>query len=202
MDDTSDRALCDPADSPSRRLDPPYRERVYDETARTAPAPSLAAEPGRRVMPLLLSRTFRRFAMVGLVNTAIDVALFAVLHAPLGILVANFVSTSAGMTFSFLVNGRFTFGARRVTLRNAALFLAANGSTMWVLQPALIIAAHDALAAPMMVAKVAGLAVSVVANFLLYRYVVWPDGASEPDEGGLGVSAGTSSQRTAEPARP
>jgi putative flippase GtrA len=202
MDNTCDRALCDPADSPSRRLDPPYRERVYDETAVTGPAPSLAAEPGRRVLPVLLLRTFRRFAVVGVINTSIDVALFALLHAPLGILAANFVSTSAGMTFSFLANGRFTFGARRVTLRHAALFLAANGGTMWVLQPSLIIVAHDALAAPMMVAKLAGLAVSVVANFLLYRYVVWPDRAAESAGGGVGVSAGALSKPTAEPARP
>ena len=53
-----------------------------------------------------------------------------------------------------------------------------------------------------MAAKVVALGGSVVANFLLYRYVVWPDRASEPDEGGLGVSAGALSKPTAELAKP
>ena len=136
------------------------------------------AESGgvRRALP----GTVVRFAAVGVVNTAIDVVLFWVLNAPLGILAANFVSTSAGMTFSFLVNGRHTFGADRVTWRQAGLFLAL-----------LIHAAYDVAATPLMVAKVVALGGSVVANFLLYRYVVWrpssgPRGTSGPRrEGGL-----------------
>jgi putative flippase GtrA len=190
-----DEPTADPVDSPPRPPLPPYRERVYDETAVPAPAPSLVTGFGRRVMPMFLSRTLRRFAVVGIVNTAIDVALFALLHAPLGILVANFLSTSAGMTFSFLANGRFTFGARRVTARHAFLFLAANGSTMWVLQPLLITLAHDAFAAPMMVSKLAGLAVSVVANFLLYRYVVWPLEAVTPEQRPAGLDAAPAAAR-------
>jgi putative flippase GtrA len=57
-----------------------------------------------------LPPTVVRFATVGAADTAIDVALFWMLQAPLGILCANVVSTSAGMVFSFLVNGRHTFG--------------------------------------------------------------------------------------------
>jgi putative flippase GtrA len=149
----------------------------------------------------MIPRTVLRFLAVGLCNTAIDLVLFWVLHAPLGILFANFLSTSAGMAFSFLVNGRHTFGAERRTVRQAMLFVASNGLTMWLLQPLLIHAAYDLAAVPLMAAKVVALGGSVVVNFLLYRYVVWPDRASEPDEGGLGVSAGASSQRTTEPAR-
>lgn len=130
-----------------------------------------------------------RFATVGVANTAIDVALFWLLHASLGVFVANFVSTSTGMTFSFLVNGRHTFGASRVTARQAVLFLATNASTMWVLQPALISAAHEMAPVPLMLAKLAALGGSVVVNFLLYRYVVWsqetraaaPSAPSPPD---------------------
>jgi putative flippase GtrA len=147
-------------------------------------------------------RTVVRFVAVGLLNTAIDLALFAILEAPLGILVANFVSTSAGMAFSFTVNGRHTFRAQRRTPRQALLFVAANGVTMWLLQPVLIHEAYDVAAVPLMVAKVVALGGSVVANFLLYRYVVWPDRAADSAGGGVGVSAGASSKRTAEPARP
>ncbi len=142
--------------------------------------------------------TVIRFACVGVANTAIDVMLFLALVAPLGVLAANFVSTGCGMAFSFVVNGRYTFGASRPTARQATLFLGTNGFTMWVLQPVLIMAAHDLLSVPLMPAKVLSLGGSVVANFLLYRYVVWPDRASEPDEGGLGVSAGASSKPRAE----
>jgi putative flippase GtrA len=200
--DTAAGPRPESADSPAPPALPSYRERVDDETATATPSTGRDPGPRARVLSLLVSRAFRRFAAVGLVNTAIDVLLFAALHAPLGIVAANFVSTSAGMTFSFLVNGRFTFGAGRVTLRDAVLFLAANGSTMWLLQPLLITVANDLLGTPLMLAKVGALGVSVVANFLLYRYVVWPERASEPDEGGLGVSPRTSSARTAELARP
>jgi putative flippase GtrA len=207
MDSLADRDAApgprpESTDSPVPTALPPYRERVYDETAPAATSTGRGPGPSDRIRSVLLSRAFRRFAVVGLANTAIDVMLFAVLHASLGIVAANFVSTSAGMTFSFLVNGRFTFGARRVTPRDAVLFVAANGSTMWLLQPLLITLAHDLLSAQLMIAKVGALGASVVANFLLYRYVVWPERASEPDEGGLGVSPRTSSQRTAELARP
>ncbi len=118
-------------------------------------------------------RTVVRFLAVGVCNTVIDLALFWVFHAPLGLVVANVVSTSAGMVFSFLVNGRHTFGATRGTLRQAVLFVAANVATLWVLQPLLIQAVHDVLTVPLMAAKVVALGGSVVANFLLYRYVVW-----------------------------
>ena len=148
-----------------------------------------------------LPRTVVRFATVGIMNTTIDVVLFWVLHAPLGILAANFLSTSAGMTFSFLANGRHTFGASRVTVRQAALFLATNGFTMWLLQPLLIHAAYDVVAVPLMVAKVMALGGSVVANFLLYRYVVWPVRAGAPEARGRGAGADRSGERSTEPAR-
>jgi putative flippase GtrA len=125
-------------------------------------------------MSMKLPRTLIRFGTVGVVNTAIDVALFWALHAPFGILAANFLSTTAGMTFSFLVNGRHTFGASRVNSRQALLFLAANAFTMWLLQPILMYCALDLVTAPLMLAKVVALGGSVVGNFLLYRYVVWP----------------------------
>ena len=75
---------------------------------------------------------------MGVVNTLLDLGLFLLLHGHLGIIAANFVSTSAGMTFSFVVNGLFTFRAGRLTLRHAALFLATTGAVMWLLQPAVI----------------------------------------------------------------
>lgn len=121
----------------------------------------------------MISGRMRRFAMIGVANTAIDVALFLLLQASLGISLANFVSTSAGMAFSFVANGRHTFGASRVTVRQAVLFVASNGLTMWLVQPLLIHAAYDLASVPLMVAKVFALGGSVVGNFVLYRNVVW-----------------------------
>jgi len=116
-----------------------------------------------------------RFAGVGVLNTAIDVGVFLLLHAPLGIVLANLVSTSAGMAFSFVVNGLFTFSARRLTWRQAGLFLATTGTTMWVLQPLFI---HAALLVvdPLLVAKIVAIGCSLVVNFAAYRFVVWPQG--------------------------
>src|SRR5262249_32497543 len=101
------------------------------------------------------------------------------------------VSTSAGMTFSFLVNGRHTFGASRVTARQAVLFLGTNAFTMWLLQPVLVHATYDVAGAPLMVAQVVALGGSVGANFLLFRYVVWPAGVSpSPQSGGRAEARG------------
>jgi putative flippase GtrA len=150
---------------------------------------TLDAMTGPGGVPRRVPRTVVRFATVGIANTAIDIVLFWVLNAPLGILAANFVSTSAGMTFSFLANGRHTFGATRVTKRQAVLFLATNGFTMWLLQPLLIGTALHMFAAPLIIAKVFALGASVVSNFLLYRYVVWPQEATAPSPHPAGRTA-------------
>ncbi|MCW2797500.1 GtrA family protein [Nocardioides sp.] len=126
-------------------------------------------------------RTARRFAAVGVVNTLLDTGLFMLLHGRLGVVGANFVSTSAGMAFSFVANGVFTFGAGRLTLRHAALFVATTGVTMWLVQP-LVIRGLLGLLAPVagggeavvLLAKLLAIGVSVVLNFAAYRWVVWP----------------------------
>lgn len=114
--------------------------------------------------------------------------LFVLLHDHLGITVANLVSSSAGMVFSFVVNGLFTFRADRLTLRHGALFVATTGLVMWVAQPLLIhgwlwVLEHgpdvtlDGLAAGdlrIWTAKLAAIACCLVLNFVAYRFVVWP----------------------------
>jgi len=114
-----------------------------------------------------------RFAAVGVVNTVLDVVLFLLLDDLWGVVLANLVSTSAGMTFSFVVNGLVTFEAGRLTLGHAVRFLATTGATMWVLSP-LVIHAGLALGATALVAKLAAVGLSFVVNFLAYRYLVWP----------------------------
>ena len=56
-----------------------------------------------------------KFALVGVVNTAVDVGLFWVLQAVLGVpyLIANVISYSAGTLNSFVLNKVWTFAETR-----------------------------------------------------------------------------------------
>lgn len=116
-----------------------------------------------------------------MVNTAIDTGLFLMLHDRLGILLANLVSTSAGMTFSFIVNGLFTFRAEKLTVRHAVTFLATTGLTMWAVQP---VAIHLILGIvdQVLIAKLASIGICFVLNFAAYRLVVWPTDSSPVGE--------------------
>lgn len=99
------------------------------------------------------------------------------LHGRLGIVVANLVSTSLGMTVSFVANGRYTFHSR-LTARGAALFALTTGTTLWLVQP-LLIAALLRLPWPgppgadVLAAKPGATAACVMLNFLACRHVVW-----------------------------
>ena len=140
---------------------------------------------------MLTGRTTGRFAAVGVVNTALDLALFLLLHQPLGVVAANLVSTSAGMAFSFVANGRYTFGGR-LTRRTAALFVATTGLTMWVVQPVVIeallrIGGDGAVAVP--AAKLVAIGVSVSLNYAAYRHVVWPTSDRQSSGRGAAPSA-------------
>jgi putative flippase GtrA len=115
-----------------------------------------------------------RFAVVGAVNTLLDVTLFLLLRDDLGIVAANFVSTSAGMTSSFVVNGLFTFGAGRLTARHALLFVSTTGVILWVAQP-LVMYAVLGVADVLWLAKVVAIGTCLVLNFAAYRFVVWPN---------------------------
>ena len=111
----------------------------------------------------------------------IDVVLFIALQAQWGITAANGVSTSAGMIFSFVANGLFTFGSRRITGKQVLLFLGTTGATMWVVQPVVIHAVLPA-AQSSLLAKLIAIGCCLVLNFTAYRFVVWPDdtGAQAP----------------------
>jgi putative flippase GtrA len=114
-----------------------------------------------------------RFAVVGIVNTLLDITLFMVLCGEIGTVAANLVSTSAGMTCSFVANGLFTFGVARLTVHDAVLFVATTGVLMWVLQP-LVIHAVVGDSGQLLLAKVAAVGICLVLNFAACRLVVWP----------------------------
>ncbi|MCF6378548.1 GtrA family protein [Nocardioides KLBMP 9356] len=125
-----------------------------------------------------------RFAVVGVVNTAIDFVLFGLLAlAGWPLLLANFVSTSAGMTFSFFVNRSWTFGSTRSIRSTVLPFLLVTAVGLWVIQPLVIVAVGGLLdaAAPSLpeqlrqvwVPKAVAIGVGLVWNFSWYHRSVF-----------------------------
>ena len=117
-------------------------------------------------------------------NTAIDFAVFGLL-AVLGVpmLLANFVSTSAGMTFSFLVNRSWTFRSTRSVRSSLGPFVLVTAVGLWVIQPVVILLVGDLLDAlvPTMATdlrtvwlpKAVAIGVGLVWNFSWYRRTVF-----------------------------
>lgn len=119
-----------------------------------------------------------RFALVGVLNTGIDIGVFAALHFGAGIdlLVANSLGFAAGLTNSFFCNKYWTFRETRNQgriSRQIPIFLALNlialglsNATVWFL----------ALALPVMAAKLAAVGVTFVWNYWTSRrFVYTPD---------------------------
>jgi putative flippase GtrA len=129
-----------------------------------------------------LRRRLERFAGIGVLNTLIDVGLFAALVLPLGIVPATLVSTGVAMVFSYVANARFAFDASGLSWRSAAQFLGINAVNFWLIQPVVILAIAAALGAVIdghdyavsLAAKVASLVVSLTINFVVYDRFIWP----------------------------
>jgi putative flippase GtrA len=125
-----------------------------------------------------------RFALVGVVNTVIDLTVFGALSI-LGVpmLLANFVSTSAGMTFGFFAHRSYSFRSARPWHATVLSFVLATGSGLWVVQPLVIWAAGQVLGPALgesaltlvWIPKMCAIVVGLAYNFLLYRFVVFAD---------------------------
>jgi len=120
---------------------------------------------------------------VGVVNTAIDFVGFGLLSAVgLPLLLANFVSTTAGMTFGFFAHRAFSFRSERPWRETVVPFLLVTATGLWVVQPLVIWLAGDLLGAatgtrtPLVdvwVPKACAIGVAMVWNFALYHSVVF-----------------------------
>jgi len=113
-----------------------------------------------------------RFALVGVLNTAIDLGLFALLTLRVGLdpLLANVFSFTAGAANSFVLNKYWTFGAGgggRETAVQATRFTCVTG-IVWALHEGLLALFHTGLGRPALPVKVlatcVGLGVGFVAN--------------------------------------
>ncbi|MBI3983734.1 GtrA family protein [Candidatus Microgenomates bacterium] len=83
------------------------------------------------------TRRVGRFGIVGIINTLLDFSLFNVMSALFGLplLVANVISTSVAMTFSFIANRSFVFRSQdKHNLRQALLFLAGTAFSVYIIQ--------------------------------------------------------------------
>ena len=115
------------------------------------------------------------FALVGVVNTAVDFCVFMVgyklMH--LGLIPANLLSWIVAVSGSYVLNSMITFAAesgRRLTLRAYVSFVASgvagfigNTATLWL----------ASFFVPVTVAKVIAIGASFVLNFSLSHFVVF-----------------------------
>lgn len=123
-----------------------------------------------------------RFVIVGGTNTALDfLLLFLFTGMGADKIVANYLSTSAALTFSFFANKQFTF---KNTTKNAkkqfALFLIVTLIGLWIIQPIIIWIVTNALASSvtnaelnLFTAKLVATVASLIWNYLLYSRVVF-----------------------------
>lgn len=131
------------------------------------------------------SRVFR-FAAVGVVNTALDVALlFVLIEAGLNLWLANTLSTGVSLIFSFFVNRSFTFKSSGGTLRQGFWFLIVTLFGLWVLQPLAmtltIELAEEMVGPPWLLLGAKGIAtvVSMTWNYFLYSRLVFRSDGNE-----------------------
>lgn len=146
-------------------------------------------------------RTFRqfiRFAIVGVINTLVDFAVFQALNLLLGwVYAAQVLGYAAGVINSYLWNSAWTFREqRRRTLREMALFLLVNLASLCVSLGVLwlcreVLGITDAWAASWVPASLSGFVkgdtickliatpCAIVVNFLGNRLFVFKDKATQ-----------------------
>ena len=113
------------------------------------------------------------FALIGVLNTAVDIALYTLLiwlQTPL--LTAIIASTTAGMICSYFLNRRFTF---KTDHQPIVQFIGITLAGLWVIQPTAIwlliqlFGITSTLGLSM--AKLAATSISLAWNFAWYRIV-------------------------------
>lgn len=151
------------------------------DSAPQSPTPR-SLSLGTRASNIIRGSVLARFASVGVVNTLVDLILYVVLVGlGLGIVLANFLSTSAGMAVSFAGNRRFVFGGTGNRAREIALFVIVCGVGIWVIQPLVILWTGSALdgltdlpsVVVSSVPKILAILVAAVWNYLLYSRLVF-----------------------------
>jgi putative flippase GtrA len=127
-----------------------------------------------------LIRKAGTFALIGVVNTAVDFGVFATAYKVFGVplVPANLLSWMIAVSCSYVLNSSITFAAesgRKLTLRAYATFVASgiagligNTTMLW----------FASYFVPVLVAKVLAIGVSFLLNFSLSHFVVFRPQAS------------------------
>ena len=124
-----------------------------------------------------------RFGIVGLANTAIDFGILFILAQGFLVpdLIANIISTSVALTFSFFINRSFTFkSSSKLKAKQIILYIAITLFGLWVLQN-IVILGITSIVGPLhlpawfvlFVAKGFATVVSLIWNYVLYSRLVF-----------------------------
>src|SRR6266536_652932 len=126
-----------------------------------------------------------RYALVGVVNTSVDFAvfLFVVTFITSSLVPANVLSWTLAVTGSYVMNSFFTFAAesgRQLRLRSYVGFLGSGFAGLTASTATLLIGAR-LLFLPVVLAKVLAIGVSFLVNFSLARFVVFRPAFNDSD---------------------
>lgn len=122
-----------------------------------------------------------RYLMVGVVNTAVGLSIiFALMHAGVADLAANAIGYAVGLCVSFVLNGRWTFGATALDVGRLLRFLLVVGVAYFANLAALVVA-RDALDWGSHVGQLAGAVTYTAVGFIGSRWFAFaarrvPDG--------------------------
>jgi len=117
------------------------------------------------------------YALVGVVNTAIDYSVFLAAHALLGLplVAANTLSWMVAVSISYMLNSTITFAAESGRkLRWLACFtFVASGIAGWFVNTETLLVAAEVLLFPLWLAKLLAVMASFIVNFSLSHFVVF-----------------------------
>lgn len=117
------------------------------------------------------------YALVGVINTAVDYGLFLVAHAVLGLplVAANALSWMIAVSNAYMLHSTITFAAETGRkLRWSAYFtFVASGLVGWLANTAALLVAAEVLLLPVWLAKLAAIMASFIVNFSLSHFVVF-----------------------------
>ena len=188
---------------------------------KPAMAPVSPPDPPRSVLAERLDKAWRRrtlslkavsFALIGVVNTAVDYALFLLARSILQrapaalalfasfsescrcgrpdtilLIVANMMSWIVAVSGSYILNSSITFAAesgRKLSWRRYLTFVV-SGIAGLIANTTTLVFAAQVLALPVWLAKAAAILASFVVNFSLSHFVVFRvrDGGGDAGEG-------------------
>ncbi|MFZ1360589.1 MAG: GtrA family protein [Candidatus Saccharimonadales bacterium] len=125
-----------------------------------------------------------RFGVVGIINTAVDFIVLNILVSFFGVSIvpANIISTTSAMLTSFGLNRKVVFRASEGSaVRQLALFFVVSLTSIWLVQSTVMLGAFHILqsvtpwhhAVLLNIAKLCGISVGFVWNYLGYNYLVF-----------------------------